>query len=247
MARELKSEALARELREQMDSGQLPPGAPLPTTAELRERYSTSTIQTAVAILRREGRIESRQGARPRVLPRRAIIGRSASYVTADQDGRRATWKQQLAELGMVGGQMLGRVGEVAAPDDVAALLGVEAGESVMCRPRVMLADDEPVQLADSYYPLELASGSPLALQGPIRGGVYRVLAEAGLEPGECEEDLTFPQPTPEEQERLKIGPDVCIVRMVRALWTTAGRPVAVEVMVLRADRHRLTYRLPAQ
>ncbi|NJQ14202.1 GntR family transcriptional regulator [Streptomyces bohaiensis] len=247
MARELKSEALARSLREQMDSGELPPGAPLPTTAQLRDAgHSTSTIQTAVAILRREGRIETRQGARPRVLPQRAIITHSASYVTP-VDGKRATWKSTLADLGMEGTQELGRVGEVEAPADVAAALEIECGESVIVRPRVMRADGEAVQLADSYYPLDLASGTPLARQGLVKGGLYGVLAAVGLTPGDTEEELTWPSPTQEEQERMRIGPDVCIVRQVRTTRVTDGRAVGVDVMVLRADRHRLRYHLPAQ
>jgi DNA-binding GntR family transcriptional regulator len=78
--------------------------------------------------------------------------------------------------------QQLTEVGEVAAPDDVGGLLGVEPGTTVIVRRRVMLLDDEPVQLADSYYPLDLVHGTPIAELRKLPGGTVAALERLGLE-----------------------------------------------------------------
>ncbi|MPZ89751.1 MAG: GntR family transcriptional regulator, partial [Nitriliruptorales bacterium] len=55
---------IADDLRSAMLSGDLPPGAKLPSERELTERYGTTnkTVREALAVLRAEGRIESQRG-----------------------------------------------------------------------------------------------------------------------------------------------------------------------------------------
>ncbi|MGH3803666.1 MAG: UTRA domain-containing protein [Pseudonocardiaceae bacterium] len=93
----------------------------------------------------------------------RPVMHVSTSYVTLVGDQPRASWKSEAERLGMRGAQELTDVDEVAAADDIGGLLGVEPGSAVVVRRRVMLLDDEPVQLADSYYPLDLVRGTPIA------------------------------------------------------------------------------------
>lgn len=59
-----KYERVADAIREQIRSGQLPPGAKLPTTQQLIEQYGVSygSIRTALLILKAEGLIEGRPG-----------------------------------------------------------------------------------------------------------------------------------------------------------------------------------------
>ena len=54
-----------------------------------------------------------------------------------------------------------------------------------------MLADGEPVETADSYYRLVVASGTAIARQGLIRGGVYAVFAAQGFPLADREETVT--------------------------------------------------------
>lgn len=244
-----KREQIATDLRNAIHAGQLKPGERVPSMGDLQERYgcTIATVQAAMQILRREGLVEGgSQGRRARVIGRRPVIGRSAAYVTPDGDGQRQTWKGQMAELGMVGTQTLDRVGETAAPEFVAHLLGVEPGTPVLIRPRTMYADDVPVQLADTYYPLDLASGTELAQQKLVPAGLlYQLLEEAGLEVERCEEELTFPLSTEDEQRALNLSSNDRVVRMVRALYVTGPRVATVDVASLRQDRHRLTYSVP--
>lgn len=242
-----KFEALADEIRAMITSGELKAGEGIPGVEALRKRgHSKAAIQQAIRLLRQEGIIEGGQGKQYVVRAKRPIIGRSASYVTADCDGSRRSWRQEMADIGMTGTQELGRVGEVTAPQAVADLLDLDEGDPVIVRPRVMLADGDRVQLADSYYPLDLASGTDLARQAPVKGGAAGAFERAGLTLHECQEDLDFPLPDADVVARLGVDDDVRVLRLTRTLYATSGRPVAVDVMTLRPERHRLTYRLPA-
>ncbi|MGH3929402.1 MAG: UTRA domain-containing protein [Pseudonocardiaceae bacterium] len=47
---------------------------------------------------------------------------------------------------------------QIPADEEIAAHLRVPVGAPVVARRRVMLADDEPIQLGDSHYPLDMAA-----------------------------------------------------------------------------------------
>jgi len=247
----LKYLTLADDLRSAIERGDYPAGGHLPTVRELRKRYDATndTVKSAFQVLQREGLINTGQGRRTRVVEQRPVIHKSASYVAPSavaMYGGGATWKTTMAELGIVGTQLLGRVGEVAAPGGVAEHLDLEPGRSVMCRPRVMLADGEPVETADSYYRLEVASGTPIAQQGLVRGGVYPVFAAQGFPLVDREEIITFGPATETDRERLGVPASAWVVRMLIVHRTHGGRPISVDVNVLRADRHQLRYVVPA-
>lgn len=93
----------------------------------------------------------------------------------------------------MRGTQELTYVGEVAD------LLAVEPGSTVVVRRRVMSLDDEPVQLADSYYPLDLVRGTPIGEPGKLPSGTVAALERLGLELGDFEEHVSARAATPEE------------------------------------------------
>ncbi len=59
-----KYRQIADDLRARIESGEYPPGAQLPTKAELMEEYSASlaTVDHAIDVLRGWGLVETRQG-----------------------------------------------------------------------------------------------------------------------------------------------------------------------------------------
>ncbi|MGQ0775448.1 MAG: GntR family transcriptional regulator [Pseudonocardiales bacterium] len=171
----------------------------------------------------------------------------SASYVTQADDQRRASWRSEAERLGMRGTQELSYVGEVSADEDIAGLLGVEPGSTVVVRRRVMSLDDEPVQLADSYYPLDLVHGTPIAEPRKLPGGTVAALERLGLELNDFEEHVSARAATPEERKTLRLADGVPVLVLMRTTHTTDGRAVEVSRAVLAADRHQLSYRLPAR
>lgn len=245
--RRTKYQELADDLRAAIEDGTYPAGGYLPTVAWIRDTYGATndTVKSAFQVLAREGLIETGQGRRTRVLSRRPVIHQSSSYAAPAADGGQQTWTKRLAELGMRGRHDLGRVGEVPAPDDVATDLDVDPGTSVVLRPRVMLADGEPVETADSYYRRDVASGTAIARQELVRGGVYAVFAAQGFPLVDREETVTAGPATEDEQQRLGVPAGACVIRLRIVHRTTGGVPVSVDVSSMRADRYRLTYTVP--
>lgn len=241
---------VADRLREAIVAGEYPPGQALPSESVLAERYglNRTTINKAVRLLAAQGlvTVEHGRGAFVRIPPR-PVMHVSTSYVAQVGDQPRASWKSAAERLGMRGTQQLTEVGEVAAADDVGGLLGVEPGSAVVVRRRVMLLDGEPVQLADSYYPLDLARGTPIAEPSKLPGGTVATLERLGLELGDFEEQVSARAATPEERQALQLADGVPVLVLTRTTYTTDRRPVEVSQAVLAADRHQLTYRLPAR
>lgn len=238
---------LADRIRRAIESGEYAPGDDLPTFDTLAEwGYGRPIAQQALQLLKSEGLIDSGQGRRTKVRERRTIIAESASYTTPAGDGAWMTWKRKLSELGMEGKQRLGQVGEIPAPEEVAALLDLTPGDPVLHRPRVMLADNRPVQLADSYYPLSVAGGTPLAEQRLVPGGSYAQLTAAGFPPVDYLEEVMFRVAMPGEQSALEVGSGEHVIAMTRTVMSHGERPVECCIMILRADQHKLVYRLPA-
>jgi GntR family transcriptional regulator len=167
---------VADRLREAIVAGEYPPGKGLPSESVLAEQYglNRTTINKAVQLLAAQGlvTVEHGRGAFVRIL--RPVIHVSTSYVTQVGDQPRASWQSEAQRLGMRGTQKLTDVGEVAAADDVAGLLGVEPGSTVVVRRRVMLLDDEPVQLAGPTTPLILPKAHPSPRSGSYPGAPWR-------------------------------------------------------------------------
>jgi len=66
----------------------------------------------------------------------------------------------------------------VVPPSDIADGLRLESGATAVVRTRVLFHDNQPVELAASYYPAEIATSSSLAKPAKIRGGAPEVLAD---------------------------------------------------------------------
>lgn len=240
---------VADQLREAIVAGEYPPGQALPSESVLAEQYglNRTTINKAVRLLATQGLVTVEHGRGAFVRTPRSVMHVSASYVTQTGDQPRASWRSEAERLGMSGTQELAHIGEVAADEEVADLLGVEPGSTVVVRRRVMSLDDEPVQLADSYYPLDLVQGTPIAEPRKLPGGTVAALERLGLELGDFEEHVSARAVTPEERQTLSLAEGVPVLVLIRTTYTTDGRSVEVSKAVLAADRHKLIYRLPAR
>jgi GntR family transcriptional regulator len=128
----------------------------------------------------------------------------------------------------------------------VAIRLGVEDGSPVVVRRRVFLADGEPVALCDSYYPLRIAEGTPIAKPRKIRGGVHALIEDpAGpirRRIARSVDDLIGRMPTPQEAESLRLPPGVPVTRVLRAVLDSDDQPVEVQETIAAADRHEFRY-----
>ncbi|MEU6509100.1 UTRA domain-containing protein [Streptomyces sp. NPDC046942] len=171
-------------------------------------------------------------------------VSTSMPYLTPRQKGQPDAWGAEAAARGGKGSQRIVQAGEVPAPEQVAALLGVAAGEMVVVRRRVIRLDDVPCELTDTYYPVSIARGTRLAGKGKIPGGAVTLLAELGYVGTRVREDVTARMPGTEEREILRLEPDQPVLSLSRVTLDKDDRPIQVDMMVMPAHRQRLRYEL---
>lgn len=239
-------EQVAVALKRDIASGELSPGDQLPSYQALHERFgvSVTTAQRALRLLKDEGLIEGRVGEGTFVRQKRQLFAHSSSYVAPTESGKWA-WGEEAAAQGMTGTQRMREVREVPAPEEVADRLNVTTGDPVVLRARVMLLDGDPVELVDSYYPIDIARDTPLAKQGRLKGGSPAALVAAGHGAVEYDEKVKGGPARLEEARALGVPVGTTVLRLARTLFDADGRAVEACFMVLNAERIELSYRLP--
>ncbi|WP_225798766.1 GntR family transcriptional regulator [Streptomyces sp. NK15101] len=175
-----------------------------------------------------------------------AWISETAPYLAPRKPGQSDAWSDEAARHGRRGGQRLLQAGEVDAPDAVRAALRLSASERVIVRRRLILLDDQPVELADSYYPVAIAAGTPLAEPRKVPGGAVTLLKELGYTGAEVVEDVSAALATTEEREHLGLPEGSAVLQLLRLTRTADGTPMEASLMTMPAGR-RLTYRLGKQ
>jgi len=243
---------LAALLREQIARDELPAGGRMPTEAELAETHQASrnTVRLALGLLRAEGLVTSQQGSGSFVRTPPAMkyyassTGSRRERLAADR--RYDTFTQQIERQGKIAHQV-STVNVVPASEEIAAALSLPPNEPVAVRSRVMYADAEPLQLGDSYYPLDIVADSKIMDPADVVEGTDQVLDDLGHAPVRYEDEITWRMPTTDEATKLYLRPGVPIGRLVRTSFNHADRPVEVYVVILPGDRHVLLYELSAE
>lgn len=243
---------LAAVLRDAILSGQFSPGERLPGERDLAERFNASrtTVRLALSALKSQGLLGSGQGQGTYVRKRRPIVVLASRQ---DDRGRRretgaATFNAEMARQGRIGRQEIYEVATAPADEEAAGWLEVEEGTPLLVRRRVMLGDDEPYQLGDSYYVNEVAEGTAIAEAAPVEEGVLTVLERAHGKPvAYFRDELSFRMPTPREAELLDLGPGVCVVRVVRIAYDDDDVPMEAFDQLLAGDKHVLLYQVTAE
>lgn len=153
-------------------------------------------------------------------------------------------WGAEAAAHGGTGTQKLLSVDEVAASATVADALSLAPGDPVVVRRRVMLFNDHPVELVESYYPAAIARNTRLANSRKIPGGAVALLAALGYQPRHVREDVSARLATPHERTALQLDAPSCVLLLSRVLTTDSGLAVEASLMTMVADGRRLRYEL---
>ncbi|WDZ82411.1 GntR family transcriptional regulator [Micromonospora cathayae] len=243
---------LASTLRERIQSGDLDRGDRFPTESELTERYhvSRNTVRLALDVLRNEGLVVSQRGrgsfvrAEPALRYYASLTGSRKRRLEADR--RRDTFSQQIEAQGKKARQV-STVETVPAEAEIAAHLHLSPGDPVAVRRRVMYADDQPLQLGDSYYPLPIVQNSKIMDPADIIEGTDQVLEDLGHTPVRYEDEITCRMPTAEEATKLHLGPATPVGRLLRTSFDQNDQPIEVYQVILPGDRHVLLYEVDAE
>lgn len=173
-------------------------------------------------------------------------IVNSLPYLTPRQDHQGDAWTEEAAQAGHVGTQKIREVVSTVPPSEVAAALGLPPEAEAVVRRRTMLSDGRPVELTDSWYPAGIATGTPLAEGGRIKGGAVTLLAGLGYSVHEAREEIEFRGATEDEAGELGLPEGTPVIVLTRTCFTAEEVPFEASVMVMVADGRRLRYRMIA-
>ncbi|KAK1176707.1 GntR family transcriptional regulator [Streptomyces sp. NBS 14/10] len=250
-------EEIARDLRERITAGTLPPGEPLPLMRDIAAEYGVSdiTVRKAMSVLKREGLIESRR--------------RAGTYVREHPDRVRLTVRHRQIErdeLGYYSGPEVQhwralphpdgeqtRVTTAPVPVDVADALGIEAHTPLTVRKRLIGDPSIPEhrQLADSWIAEWVAEEVPSLSGDTGVGGMYDRIEEWAQKPLHWREEVSARMPSPDEADALLIPrTGVPLLRTIRiAYFAERGRKpdriVEVQDIRMSAALFAVGYPLP--
>lgn len=168
----------------------------------------------------------------------------STPYITPTGRNSTDAWSAEAAAHGHRGGNRVLYAGPAPAPSFASRSFGLPDGSEVIARQRVVLLDDEPIEIATSYYPMEIASGTALAAPGKIKGGAIRLLADLGHTAVRVVEEVTSRQPTAEERSTLQVSESESVLVVERVSINADGAPFQAEVMAAPAKIRRLRYEM---
>jgi GntR family transcriptional regulator len=242
---------IAAVLRQEIAAGAYPPGSVFPTGPELAVRFKVSqgTANLAMTELRSEGHIRTKRGRGTIVNPvpviRRDAAGRQRPGAR-ETAGSRGAFDAELRAAGLEP-RSESEPGRAVPPTQVAEALGIPQGTDAVYRRRRMYAGNEPVQLATSWLPADIAAGTPIEKADTGPGGIYSRLADLGHAPDDYTEEIAVRVPRPDEAGELELDPDHRVYDITRTVVDAQGRVVEVNKLVLPTHLWMLVYRWRAE
>ncbi|MFJ5026104.1 GntR family transcriptional regulator [Streptomyces goshikiensis] len=253
--RPLRPSEIATELRSRIASRDLPPGGKLPSTKHLAGEFGATerAVYDAVALLKATGHVIGHQGKGVFVRTNEPIEFHAHRFERGqrrdDEKPGLDDWQAGVLEQGRTPSQDIPAVSKEPAAADIAAWLRIAPGTPVLARRRLRRADGRPYQLADSYFPLEIARDCPELWEErdvSVPGGV---LAYNGHPQSQLRDELRPWLPTPDESERLDLpkgfaGPAIQHVRIGYGGENDGGIPVRVMVTIAPGHLNTIVYEM---
>ncbi|MFJ8107119.1 GntR family transcriptional regulator [Streptomyces sp. NPDC096132] len=236
---------VAAAIREAILSGEYEPGAPLPSEAQLMERYQVSrpTVRNAVAALRAEGLIDVRHGKGSFVRADSGPVTGISRYVGRTPAGHFtlygvAAW-QQTEEPSTY---------RTHATQATAHQLELKVEDALFGCDR-LLADPATGARAmhRTLIPFATAEAVPALADAPDTepAAVYALLTQAGHELW-WSESVRARMPLPDERAALRLPDATPVLHVSRVTCGTDDDALILEELRIGADRAELTYRITA-
>lgn len=220
---------IAADLRAKILAGDIT--GTLPPFKRLMELYSTTTntAQRAVALLKAEGFVEGKRG--------KALIIRADRIRIVDAAS------QFEPPASTITYQIL-HIGQARPPADAAQKLGLAEGETALLRKRLMLRDEEPVEIEWSFYPESVVTGTALDKPLPQRdlATAPTVLAALGWKQAGLVDEIQVREPTTEELQTLELPDEIPVMRTLRTITDAEGTVLEVTVMITSGHLYGVRY-----
>ena len=236
---------VAAAIREAILSGEYEPGAPLPSEAQLMERYQVSrpTVRNAVAALRAEGLIDVHHGKGSFVRSDRGPVTGISRYVGKTPAGHFvlygvATW-QQTEEPSTY---------RTRATEATAHLLELQVEDALFGCDRLLV---DPATGARAMHRTLIPFTTAEAVSGLAEAPdtepatVYAMLTQAGHKLW-WSETVRARMPLPDERSALRLPDATPVLHVSRVTCGTGDDALILEELRIGADRAELTYRITA-
>lgn len=209
-------EEIAAYLRSSIREGELVPGDPLPSEAELCRRFESArgTVRQAIALLRSEGLISSGQGRRSRVLDHRPTQSFDDIF----------SFTQWCLTAGVTPGQQTQWVTRKPADPRLAAHLEIPDGAQVVSVFRLRLMDGCPAMIERLNYPFEF--GRHLLSFDTDSGSIYQHLLDCGVDIDTATRTIDAVPAEAEDAALLRVPEGAPLLRVRRRAFTTGGTPI---------------------
>lgn len=240
-----KYQQIADDLRLKIEKGELQPGDRLPPEPELCTTYGASrnTVRLAISALLNRGLVVPRQGlgtfVAEEIVPYTVLLSAERGWNGEAGQGGAYVQAVKLAGRNPETHRFVVEVQEAA--DDVAGHLGIAPGDPVVLRHAERLIDGQPWSIISSFYPMDIARGTPLELAGSIRQGVIRLLAELGHRQTSYRDEITARMPDLPEYSFFRLPGGIPLIVVDRTAYDSAG-PIRLTRHIYPADRNRLAY-----
>lgn len=236
---------IAADLRAAITQGTYQSGDRLPGENALMQQYGVArmTVRTALAMLQNEGLTVSHQG--------RGVFVRERRHMQRHGTERYARSRWQKAVLGAEAkeqnrraSRVIRMLATVPAPKKVAELLSIPSETPVWTRQRLVSLEDHPIQVADSYYPIDVVERTKLRETEPGSSD-FAQLDAVGHTPTRIREEWSARMPSPEEVATLDLLPGTPVLDFVRTIFDQNGRAVEVMISLIAADSAEMIYEFP--
>ncbi|MCW3815064.1 GntR family transcriptional regulator [Micromonospora sp. DR5-3] len=222
---------LMRELRGQIEAGEIAPDQPLPSEAELTDLYGVSrtVVREALRELVQQRMIYKVKGRGAFVAPRKTEL-RFVGSVSGSADDLRESGRRVTTHTI---GQSLG-----AADQREADLLQIPAGEPVVRMRRLRRVDGQPWLLVDTALPARLVPGLERAVLE--NQSLYDVLRRRyGLEPVGADRWIEAVFPEPEDASLLEVTTSTPLLGIESVAWLRDGTRFEAYYALHRSDQTR--------
>jgi GntR family transcriptional regulator len=244
-----KYREIAADMQGKIESAEWPPGSKLPSDAELGETYhvSRNTIREAVKLLTTRGLAEKRSASRGTFVPSR--IDPFSTVVTVDTgfggfEG--AAYASEVTSRNREPTVTTPKVEILEPSDDIAGVLKLDKGSTVVIRHQWRLIDGELWSMQTSHYPMSFVTDGAVRLLEvkDIPDGVRRYLdAALGIKEIGSHDTMKVRPPDRTEADAFGIPDDgrVAVFETRQVGVNAEHKPVRVTISIYAADRNQFS------
>jgi GntR family transcriptional regulator len=239
---------IAEGLKRQIADGHLVEGRRLPSEQKLAETWKAGrpTVRQALDLLRREGVVTTQPNRGTFVRRTPPVQIRSSSRYQRRPPAEETSPFAADARQGGAQPDWVWHTQRIRAEEDIAARLGIAAGDFVMQTRYVFNANGLPAQASTSWEPHALVGGTQIEEpegEGKIAGVIAR-MDSIGIHVDRVSEVVRARASTVAERLELEVPDNTWVLTIERTHWA-GKRPVETATIVIPADRSALEYEIP--